>query len=72
MGLLISIQKIVWANDHHNATTAVNDSISLAAFNFVQDQLQRPHVEEVRYDIDADRFYWKGPDRKIDVDWRVV
>jgi hypothetical protein len=33
---------------------------------------QRPLVEEVRYDIDADRLYWKGPDRKIDVDWRVA
>ena len=42
------------------ATTVVHDSISLAAFNFVQDQLQPPHLEEVRYDIDADRFCWKG------------
>jgi hypothetical protein len=34
---------------------------SLAAFNFVQDTLHRPHIAEIRYDSETDRFYWKGP-----------
>jgi hypothetical protein len=34
---------------------------SLAAFNFVQDDLQRPRITEIRYDRRTDRFYWKGP-----------
>jgi hypothetical protein len=34
---------------------------SLTAFNFVQDTLHRPHIGEIRYDEQTDRFYWKGP-----------
>ncbi len=34
---------------------------SLAAFNFLQDTLQRPHITQIRYDRATDRFYWKGP-----------
>jgi hypothetical protein len=31
------------------------------AFNFLQDKLGKPHVKEVTYDPDADRFRWRGP-----------
>jgi hypothetical protein len=34
---------------------------SLAAFNFLQDTLHRPHITEIRYDRATDRFYWKAP-----------
>jgi hypothetical protein len=32
---------------------------SLAAFNFAQDTLGRPHVHAIRYDRATERFYWK-------------
>jgi hypothetical protein len=31
------------------------------AFNFLQDQLGKPHVKEVWYDSDTDLFHWRGP-----------
>jgi hypothetical protein len=31
------------------------------AFNYLQDQLGKPHVKGVTYDPDADRFRWRGP-----------
>jgi hypothetical protein len=31
------------------------------AFNFLQDQLGKPHVDEVWHDSDADLFHWRGP-----------
>jgi hypothetical protein len=31
------------------------------AFNYLQDKLGKPHVKEVTYDPDADRFRWRGP-----------
>jgi hypothetical protein len=34
---------------------------SLAAFNFVQDRLYRPHLSAITYDPASDRFYWKEP-----------
>jgi hypothetical protein len=43
------------------AASVTQDGQSLAAFNYVQDTLGRPHVEEIRYDSDTDRLYWKGP-----------
>jgi hypothetical protein len=43
------------------ASAVTEEGFSLKAFNFVQDTLHRPHVTEVRYDIETDRFYWQGP-----------
>jgi hypothetical protein len=37
------------------------EGLSLKAFNYVQDLQRRPHVAEVRYDIDTTAFIWKGP-----------
>jgi len=37
------------------------DGFPLKAFNFVQDTRHQPHVAQVRYDIETDRFYWQGP-----------
>jgi hypothetical protein len=34
---------------------------SLAAFNFAQDRLFRPHLSAVTFDPTSDRFYWKEP-----------
>jgi hypothetical protein len=41
------------------AVGVTNDGLSLKAFNYVQDTLGRPHVEEVRYkpmSMDRERF----------------
>jgi hypothetical protein len=43
------------------ATGITDDGLSLKAFNYVQDLQRRPHVEEIRYEPETDRFYWKGP-----------
>jgi hypothetical protein len=36
-------------------------SEATGAFNYLQDKLGKPHVKEVTYDPDADRFRWRGP-----------
>jgi hypothetical protein len=41
------------------------------AFNYLQDHLGKPHVKEVTYDPDADRFRWRGPmnGRRMSMSW---
>jgi hypothetical protein len=43
------------------AASVTQEGQSLAAFNFVQDSLYRPHLSAITYDPASDRFYWKGP-----------
>jgi hypothetical protein len=43
------------------ATSLTKEGQSLAAFNFIQDSLFRPHLSAVTYDPASDRFYWKEP-----------
>ena len=44
-----------------NATEWTESGDATKAFNFLQDQLGKPHVDEVWYDFDSDLFHWRGP-----------
>jgi hypothetical protein len=48
--------------DDLKATTSLTEEgQALAAFNFIQDGLYRPHLSAVTYDPASDHLYWKEP-----------
>ena len=50
-----------WEMQRINASEWAESGDATAAFNFLQDQLGRPHIDEVWYDFDSDLFHWRGP-----------
>jgi hypothetical protein len=50
-----------WEKQRIRATEAVESGAALKAFNFLQDQLGKPQVDEVWYDFDSDFYHWRGP-----------
>ena len=50
-----------WEMQRVNATEDAESGDAMKAFNFLQDQLGKPHVDDVWYDFDSDLFHWRGP-----------
>ena len=50
-----------WESQRVIATEYAESGEATKAFNFLQDQLGKPHVDEVWYDFDSDLFHWRGP-----------
>ena len=50
-----------WEMQRINASEWAESGDATKAFNFLQDQLGRPHIDEVWYDFDSDFFHWRGP-----------
>ena len=50
-----------WEMQRVNATEWTEDGSATQAFNHLQDDLGRPHIDEVWYDFDSDYFHWRGP-----------
>jgi hypothetical protein len=50
-----------WEMQRINATEWTESGDATKAFNFLQDKLGKPHVDEVWYDFDSDLFHWRGP-----------
>ena len=50
-----------WEMQRINASEWAERGDATKAFNFLQDQLGRPHIDEVWYDFDSDFFHWRGP-----------
>jgi hypothetical protein len=44
-----------------NAAWLAQNGDATKAFNFLQDKLICPHVDQVRYDLASDLFRWHGP-----------
>jgi hypothetical protein len=51
-----------WEMQRINAGDEAENGDALKAFNFLQDQLGRPRIDEVWYDFDSDFFHWRGPE----------
>jgi hypothetical protein len=47
--------------DKEYAFKATQSGNITEGFNFLQDTLQRPHVDQVWYDFQSDLFHWRGP-----------
>ena len=43
------------------ATEAAESGAAVKEFNYLQDQLGKPQVDEVWYDFDSDFYHWRGP-----------
>ena len=50
-----------WEMQRINAAELAESGDATKAFNLLQDQLGKPHVDEVWYDFDSDLFHWRGP-----------
>jgi hypothetical protein len=50
-----------WEMQRINATEWTESGDATKAFNFLQDKLGKPHIDEVWYDFDSDLFHWRGP-----------
>jgi hypothetical protein len=50
-----------WEMQRVNATEWAEDGAATRAFNHLQDDLGRPHIDDVWYDFDSDYFHWRGP-----------
>ena len=50
-----------WEMQRINASEWAESGDATKAFNFLQDSLGKPYVDEVWYDFDSDLFHWRGP-----------
>jgi hypothetical protein len=58
-----------WEMQRVNATEWAEDGAATRAFNHLQDDLGRPHIDDVWYDFDSDYFHLaRSRDREPDGD----
>jgi hypothetical protein len=50
-----------WESQRVNATEWTESGYATQAFNWLQDSLGKPRIDEVWYDFDSDLFHWRGP-----------